>query len=67
MRKNKAEREFDCIAFKRRVQSKVYEETKNLPLQEQVAYFRKRAKSGPLGKWWKRLPGASPSQKRQAG
>lgn len=67
MRKNKAKREFDCIAFKRQAQGKVYEETKNLTLKDQVAYFRKKANSGPLGKWWKRLPSASPSQKLKAG
>ena len=67
MSKNRAEREFDCIAFKRRVQRKVYEETKNLTLAEQVAYFRKKASAGSLGKWWKRLPSASPSQKLKAG
>jgi hypothetical protein len=67
MRKNKGKREFDCIAFKRQAQSKVYEETKNLTLEDQVAYFRKRANSGSLGKWWKRLPSASLSQKRKAG
>ena len=67
MSKNRAEGEFDCIAFKRRVQSKVYEETKNLTLEDQVAYFRKKANSAPLGKWWKWLPSASPSQKLKAG
>ena len=67
MRKNRAEREFDCIAFKRQAQKKVFGETKNLTLRDQVAYFRKRANSGPLGKWWKRLPGASPSQRRKTG
>ena len=67
MRKNKAEKEFDCIAFKRQVQKKVFDETKNLILRDQVSYFRKRANSGPLGKWWKRLPIASRSQKRKAG
>ncbi len=67
MSKDKAEREFDCVAFKRGVQRKVYEETKNLTLAAQVVYFRKKANSGALGKWWKRLPSASPSQKRKAG
>ena len=67
MRKNKTEKEFDCIAFKRQAQRKVFDETKNLTLEDQVSYFRKRANSGPLGKWWKRLPSASPSQKRMVG
>jgi len=67
MSKKKAKEEFDCVAFKREAQSKVYEETKRLSLKEQVAYFRKRASSSPLGKWWKRLPSASPVQKKRAG
>ena len=67
MSKKKAKQDFDCVAFKREAQSKVYEETKGLSLKEQVAYFRKKAGSGPLGKWWKRLPSVSPVQKRRAG
>jgi hypothetical protein len=51
MRRNKAKR-FDCIAFKRRVQAKIYEETKRLSPQEEIAYFRDRAQSGALSKWW---------------
>ena len=67
MSKKKAKKEFDCVAFKRQVQDKVFQETKGLSLEEQVAYFRKKANSGPLAKWWKRLPSATPSQKRKAG
>ena len=67
MSKTKAKKEFDCVAFKRQVQGKVYQETKGLSLEEQVAYFRKKANSGPLGKWWKRLPSAAPSHRRKAG
>ena len=60
MSKKKAKKEFDCVAFKGQVQGKVYQETKGLSLEEQVAYFRKKANSSPLGKWWKRLPSAAP-------
>lgn len=67
MSKKKVKKEFDCVAFKLQVQDKIYQETKSLSLEEQVAYFRKKANSGPLGKWWKRLPSAAPSQKRKAG
>jgi len=67
MIKKKAEKEFDCVAFKRRAQGTAYQETKGLSLEEQVTYFRKKANSGPLGKWWKRLPSAPPAQRRKAG
>jgi len=46
---------FDCVEFKRKAQEKVYEETKGLNPKEQVAYFRRAARSGPLADWWKRL------------
>jgi hypothetical protein len=51
MSRSKAKK-FDCIAFKRSAQAKVYEETKRLSPQEEIAYFRDRAKSGALSKWW---------------
>jgi hypothetical protein len=61
MKKNKVEKEFDCVAFKRQAQSRIYKETKGLTLKDQAEYFRKKANSGPLGKWWKRLPSVSPT------
>lgn len=67
MSKKPSKKEFDCVAFKREAQSKVYEETKDLSVKEQLVYFRKKAQSGALGKWWRGLPSASPSQKRKAG
>jgi hypothetical protein len=45
-------KKFDCVAFKRDVQTKVYEETKHLSAPEEIAYFRDRAKSGALAGWW---------------
>jgi hypothetical protein len=50
---------FDCIAFKRAAQLAIYEEIKNMTREEQLAYFRNRAESGPLGDWWKKKPFAS--------
>ena len=46
---------FDCVAFKHEVQAKIYEEIKNLPPQEEIDYFRKRAEEGSLGAWWKEV------------
>ena len=54
--KKTGEKVFDCVAFKRRVQTRIYEETKGLTLRQQIAYFRQQAESGALGSWWKSLP-----------
>jgi hypothetical protein len=55
MKRRAAAKRFDCVAFKRRAQSKVYEDTRELTVAEQVEYFRRRAQSGALGPWWKRV------------
>jgi hypothetical protein len=59
----KTMRKFDCVEFKRRVQSEIYEETKHMSPQEQIAYFRDRAESGSLGSWWESLKRVSTSRK----
>lgn len=46
---------FDCIDFKRKAQSDIFEEIKDLGPEEQVAYFRRRAESGPLAAWWQKV------------
>ena len=53
MKRKAATKRFDCVAFKRRAQSKVYEDTRQMTVAEQVEYFRRRARSGALGTWWK--------------
>ena len=55
MKRKAATKHFDCVAFKRRAQSKVYEDTRQMTVAEQVEYFRRRARSGALGSWWKRV------------
>ena len=39
MKKNK---EFDCVEMKRRIQEKIYEETKEMTNEELIEYFHKR-------------------------
>ena len=39
MKKDKA---FDCVEMKRRIQEKIYEETKNMTHEELLEYFHKR-------------------------
>lgn len=55
MKSKAANKRFDCVAFKRKAQSKVYEDTRQMTVAEQVEYFRRRAQSGALGSWWKRI------------
>ena len=53
MKRRKTEKPFDCVAFKRQAQAKIYDETRALSPAEQVVYFRQRAQTGALGRWWK--------------
>ena len=46
---------FDAIAFKRAVQAQVSEEIKGLTPEQEIAYFRKAAESGPPGAWWQSI------------
>jgi len=39
---------FDCLEFKRKVQSEIYEKTKNMTVEEEIAFFREAAETGPF-------------------
>ena len=76
MKRLKTEKDFDCIEFKRKVQADIYEEIKGLSPQEEIEYFRRRAATGPLGRWWTALERrsetaatrmASPRKRRSGG
>ena len=54
------EDQFDCIAFKERVQSRIYEEIKDLSHDEEIAYFRRRVEKGPFAELWRRIPSRAP-------
>lgn len=60
--RTRAEKAFDCLAYKRRVQCEIYEEIKGLDFQEERAYFQRRAEEGPLGQWWKRIKAAGQTE-----
>jgi hypothetical protein len=49
------EQTFDCIALKRKAQMEIYETIKNLSPDEEIAYFRRRAKNGPYAELWEKL------------
>ncbi len=51
----KTKKGFDCLAFKWRVQKRIYEEIKDRTAEEQILYFRRHADSGPFADLVKRL------------
>ena len=50
--KDRTETPFDCIAFKREAQAAIYEAIGDLSIEEQIAWFRQAAESGPLREWY---------------
>jgi len=56
----KAEKAFDCLAYKERVQEEIYGEIKGLTPQQQIAYYNHSSETGPLATWWKAVRRASP-------
>ncbi len=52
-------KKFDCVEFKRKVQAEIYEETRGMTPAQEIAYFNKRAETGRLGKWWRKVRKAS--------
>jgi len=40
-------KDFDCIAFKRAAQEKIYEQIKGMTPAEEIAWFRQKVASGP--------------------
>ena len=57
-------KKFDCIEFKRKSQERIYEDIKDMSWEQEVQYFQKRAETGPLGDWWKRVKGGLPPKKK---
>jgi hypothetical protein len=55
MKRRKAEKDFDCVGFKRKVQAEIYEEIRGLSPEEEIEYFRRQVAAGPFGKLWKAL------------
>ena len=41
---------FDCVEMKRRIQEKIYEETKDMSSEEYIVFIRKQVDEGPFGK-----------------
>ena len=48
-------KDFDCIAFKRAAQERIYEQIQNMTPVEEIAWFKQKVESGPYGELWKRI------------
>jgi len=48
---------FDSIAYKRQVQQRMIEVTKDMSPAEELAYYRHCAETGSLGDWWRSVRG----------
>ena len=53
MKSNSVDKDFDCVEFKRKAQSRIYAQIKGLSPREEIEYFRKAADEGPFAEWWK--------------
>ena len=42
---------FDCVLMKREIQTKIAAETAGMSWDEEMAYYRRKARAGPLGHW----------------
>jgi len=47
------EKRFDCVDMKRRIQERIYEETRGMSAEEIVAYFHRQVEAGPFADLWK--------------
>lgn len=52
---NRINKNFDCIAYKRNAQLKIYEEIRDLTPDEEVVYFKQSIVSSSLLDWWDSL------------
>jgi len=53
--RTKANKEFDCVEFKRQAQVRVYGAIKDLSPEQEIEYFRRVVGQGPLADWWQSL------------
>lgn len=46
---------FNCINYKRKAQSEIYKEIKDLSSQDEISYFHKKVLSGPFTDWLRNI------------
>jgi hypothetical protein len=53
--KNKVGKAFDCVAFKRKAQERIYRKIRHLSAEQEAAYFDRATKAGPFAELWNEL------------
>lgn len=61
---SKIEKKFDCVAMKREIQAKIYNETKRMNPQEFLAYCHEAVEKGPFAEKMKRIRARQERQKK---
>ena len=62
-----AKKKFDCVEFKRKAQMEIFEETRGMTPQQEIAYFNKKAEVGRVGNWWKKVRKTFPAIEARPG
>ena len=60
------ERGFDCLAFKRVAQARIFGRTKDLSIEDEITWIHDKAASGPFGEWLSRVRQASKDSRETA-
>jgi hypothetical protein len=61
---SKQDKKFDCVAMKREIQEKIYNETKGMSPQEFLAYCHEAVEKGPFAAKMKRIQARQEKQKK---
>lgn len=62
---DRKKKKFDCIEMKRRIQEKIYEDTKNMDSEQFAEYMRQRILNSQFADFLKRPASGSQSTDRQ--
>ena len=49
-------KDFDALEFKWQVQTRIAEAIESMTPAEEIAYYRRLALAGALGRWWTQVP-----------
>jgi len=46
---------FDCVAFKRKAQEEIYQETKDMTPRQYLEYIHRQVREGEMGEIWRKF------------
>jgi len=53
--RKKTDKQFDCVASKRKAQSRIYRKIKGVSAAGEAAYFDQATRNGPFAEMWREL------------